>query len=234
MCEGGTRRKAGLECYSCAAKTHISTDPSCPKYAERYINGKRRENYSAGGPALPSYGGAPSPSSNSPVAEAPSRPASSSGVEPRLTTSSFGTVGSRILVDPIMSVKARKATEIRSKFGDIFSVSGDCKEVDHSILEIFSDNISVAGRLSSPSSLKFFKHLGAPDFILKILAKGHHPELITPVPKIEKPNNGSFCKHIAFAIQEVKNLIQSDRVEIVEEKLHCILPLHVVVQPKKK
>ena len=50
---------------------------------------------------------------------------------------------------------------------------------------------------------------------------------------MERKNNGSFYKHHDFAVAEVKKLIASDRVEIVTSKPHCILPLHVVVQPKK-
>ena len=50
---------------------------------------------------------------------------------------------------------------------------------------------------------------------------------------MELKNNGSFYKHHDFGIKEIKNLLASDRIEIVEQKPHCVLPLHVVVQPKK-
>jgi hypothetical protein len=63
---------------------------------------------------------------------------------------------------------------------------------------------------------------------------GHHPDLIAEVPSLHRENNGSFRKHISFATEEVGRLIASGRVEVVQERPHCILPLHVVVQPHRK
>ena len=83
------------------------------------------------------------------------------------------------------------------------------------------------------SSIKFFQEIGASDYILNILRRGHYPKLISKVPLIECKNNGSFYKHHDFAMTEVKKLLASDRIELVTDRPHCVLPLHVVVQPKK-
>jgi hypothetical protein len=98
----------------------------------------------------------------------------------------------------------------------VFSVSTpNCKIFDESDFSNHSDEVSVAGRLSNPSAIKFFQSIGASDFKINILKEGHHPNLILDVPTFERRNNLSFRKHMDFATQEVKKLIASDRVEIV-------------------
>ena len=135
--------------------------------------------------------------------------------------------------DPTISVRAAKNTSVKEKFSDVFSVSNECSLVDRTTLDKFSDDISVAARLSRPTSIEFFRQIGASEFILDILSKGHYPKLISHVPKMERKNNGSFYKHHEFAMAEVDKLLASDRIELVTERPHCVLPLHVVVQPKK-
>ena len=161
----------------------------------------------------------PTPVEERPSAAAPSR-WTVPGVGAPSSVIDFGTKGSEGLGDPIVNIKARKASEIKTKFGDIFSVRNQCEEVDHKILEQFSDSVSVAGRLSSPSSIEFFRHLGASEFILTILSRGHHPELNAPVPRIEKPNNASFRKHRSFAIQEVERCGGTAKEKQVNLRLH--------------
>ena len=135
--------------------------------------------------------------------------------------------------DPVTCARDSKVTSVKEKFRDVFNVSNVCNRISRGILDQFSDDVSVAGRLSHKSSIEFFEKIGASSFLLNILKRGHHPQLSSEVPKMEKRNNGSFYKHHDFAVAEVKKLIASDRVEVVTTKPHCILPLHVVVQPKK-
>ena len=73
------------------------------------------------------------------------------------------TRGTKQISDPVESVRDKKAYDIRSKFGDIFTVSEGCEEISHGVLDSFSDNVSAAGRLSLPSSIAFFRSIGAPD-----------------------------------------------------------------------
>ena len=122
---------------------------------------------------------------------------------------------------------------VRNQFSDIFEVSKcHCELLDHEFLNDIEE-CNVAGRLSRPESVKFFESIGAPEFVLNVVRFGHHSTFKSPVPHLERKNNGSFYKHKAWAVDEVKKFIQLDKVEIVESKPHCVLPLHVVVQPKK-
>ena len=136
--------------------------------------------------------------------------------------------------DPSVLARLEEVESVRNTFDDVFKVSGACNLVDRVTLENFSDEVSVAGRLSKPSSIEFFRSIGASEYLLSILTKGHHSKFISEVPQMERKNNGSFYKHKEFGMSEVKKLISSDRIEIVATKPHCVLPLHVVVQPKKK
>ena len=131
--------------------------------------------------------------------------------------------------DPVASARDSKIASVKEKFRDVFNVSTSCDRVSRDVLDQFSDDVSVAGRLSHASSIEFFEKIGASNFLLNILKKGHHPQLSSEVPEMEKRNNGSFFKHHDFAVSEVRKLIASDRVEVVTTKPHCVLPLHVVV-----
>ena len=171
------------------------------------------------------------------VTEAPSsRPISKDRATSHPTTAARATPPSRISSgkeDPVVASRDSKVSTVKEKFSDVFNVSKSCDLVDRRTLDQFSDDISVAGRLSQKSSIDFFEKIGASNFLLNILKKGHYPQLASEVPEMERKNNGSFYKHHDFAVAEVKKLIASDRVEIVTTRPHCVLPLHVVVQPKK-
>ena len=68
-----------------------------------------------------------------------------------------------------------KAKHVRGKFEDIFNVKrfNDCGSVgvDYSG---YTDDVNVAGALSDPSAVEFFKRIGASDFIIDTLTHGHH------------------------------------------------------------
>jgi hypothetical protein len=126
--------------------------------------------------------------------------------------------------------------KVREKFDDIFDVRANfqiCSDFEHSDLESFSDGVDTVGCLCTEKAVKFFKALGATDYVLGILRDGHHPVLTGPVPDYDFRNNGSFYKHIDFAKSELLKLIKSGRVEIVSKKPKLVNPLHVVVQPNK-
>ena len=127
--------------------------------------------------------------------------------------------------DPTELARENKVDTVKEKFKDVFDVSKNCNLVDRETLDNFSDEVSVAGRLSRRSSIEFFRSIGASEYLIGILERGHHPKLISEVPVIERKNNGSFFKHHDFAISEVRKLLASDRIEIVTEKPHCVLPL---------
>lgn len=136
--------------------------------------------------------------------------------------------------DVSIEEREQRITKTKNKFADIFSVSNpDCHIFKKDILESFSDNVNVAGTLSRPSCVEFFRSIGAPNFVLDTLKSGHHSTLLGEVPTFEKRNHGSFFKHNVFAISEIKTLLSLGKVEIVSEKPHCVHPLHVVVQRNK-
>ena len=137
------------------------------------------------------------------------------------------------LPDVSEQVREDHAVAVRNKFQDVFEVGKhDCVVLDESALGKVEE-VSVAGRLSLPESVKFFESLGAPKSIVSTLRDGHFSKFNSYVPPIERKNNGSFYKHEAWAVQEVKNLIKDKKVEIVKARPYCVNPLHVVIQPKK-
>ena len=97
----------------------------------------------------------------------------------------------------------------------------------------YSDELDAAGSLCRPSSVEFFKQLGAPAYIIKTLSKGHYPELREKVPEYERRNNNSYFEHKEFAVNEVKKLIQKGRVVVVTAKPYIVNPLSVAVQRTK-
>ena len=134
-----------------------------------------------------------------------------------------------------VTLKARDAemTNTLHKFDDIYKVNKSCDNF-HVDPSQFDETVNVKGRLNHPDSIRFFREIGASQFILDTLKNGHHPTLIGPVPAYEIENHGSFRKHIDFAMGDLLNLIAKGRVEIVEKKPLLINPLHVVVQRLKK
>ena len=58
--------------------------------------------------------------------------------------------------DPVASARESKVTSVKEKFRDVFNVSSTCERIDKGILDQFSDDVSVAGRLSRKSSIEFF------------------------------------------------------------------------------
>ena len=142
---------------------------------------------------------------------------------------------SKSVGDRDVAEEARKvvATDVRRRFEDVFQVGTiDCNIREEVVLAEVKER-NVAGRLSLPRSVAFFRKVGAPDFIIKTLEEGHFPQFRSAVPPLYRKNNASFFKHREWAVQEVRNLIDSDRVEVVEKRPYCVLPLHVVIQPKK-
>ena len=133
-----------------------------------------------------------------------------------------------------VSIQEREENKIRirAKNEDIFQVKHDCGETLTDFTS-YTDEIDVAGSLCRPSSVAFFKKLGASDYIIKSLTSGHYPELRENVPQYEKRNNQSFFEHEDFAVNEVKKLIQKGRVKIVQEKPYIVNPLSVAVQRTK-
>lgn len=139
---------------------------------------------------------------------------------------------SSLPLDSSRESRLKKESGVREKFNDVFKVS-NCNIFEESFFDSVTDDVSVAGRLSQPSSIEFFESIGASEFVLNTLRRGHHPRLMSSVPSFERKNNGSFFKHLDFATSEIRKLIDSNRVELVSSKPHLVLPLHVVVQPKK-
>jgi hypothetical protein len=105
------------------------------------------------------------------------------------------------LVDSCLPARSTQTLAVRQKFEDIFQVSKSCHIGVNSDLENYSDNVSVAARLSDPGVIEFFRSIGASDLILNKLQFGHHPDLTAEVPSLRRENNGSFRKHIDFATQ---------------------------------
>ena len=134
---------------------------------------------------------------------------------------------------------ARKdmADSVRSKFSDIFEVERNkaiCTDFEHIPFERFSDEVDTVGCLSTKKSLEFYRALNASPYVLDIIENGHHSVFSEEVKGYEFKNNGSFKKHIDFAVPELLKLIKTGRVEIVQEKPEFINPLHVVDQVVKK
>ena len=133
-----------------------------------------------------------------------------------------------------VSLLARDAAkeETKAKFQDIYEVHGNCEKFPVDLLS-YSDSENVKGRLNLPSSIQFFKEIGASEFILNTLRNGHFPKLKCPVPDYEIENHGSFRKHYSFAIDNLRTLLEKGRIEIVEKKPKLVNPLHVVEQRLK-
>ena len=123
---------------------------------------------------------------------------------------------------------------VREKFQDIFEVSDSCHEFGEFDIENAKDDFSVAGRLSRPEHVAFFKEMGAHRVILDTLQYGHRPTLIGKVPNYERNNNNSFKEHEEFGVKEILKLIKDKKVEVVNNKPKIVNPLSVQVEPTKK
>ena len=128
--------------------------------------------------------------------------------------------------------REREKQSVRLKNDDIFQVNTNCGELV-SDFGNYSDDFDVAGSLCRPSSVAFFKQMGASPYIIKSLSEGHHSKLKGQVPRYEKRNNNSFYEHEEFAVGEIKKLIAKGRVVIVKEQPFIVNPLSVAVQRTK-
>ena len=139
--------------------------------------------------------------------------------------------------EPVDLIERRRLTDsVKTKFSDIFDVKNNeriCSDFDHISFDKFSDEVDTVGCFCTEKALKFFKSLDASPYVLDIIEHGHHPVLTEDINSFEFENNGSFKKHLNFAIPELLKLIKTGRVEVVKEKPKFINPLHVVVQPNK-
>lgn len=61
--------------------------------------------------------------------------------------------------DVTLAERSDHATDVKSKFSDVFAVNNDCNlfPVD---LDNYRDDVNVKARLHRPSSIKFFEVLG--------------------------------------------------------------------------
>ena len=123
---------------------------------------------------------------------------------------------------------------VREKYTDIFQVSDSCHTYAEFDIENARDDFSVAGRLSRPEHVAFFKEMGAHKFILDTLQDGHKPTLTADVPNYERRNNNSYREHEDFAVSEILKLIKNKKVEVVKHKPRIVNPLSVQVEPTKK
>ena len=134
--------------------------------------------------------------------------------------------------DVSMVERNEKASQIRSKFEDIVSVSPHCENVKTDFSD-YTDEIDVSGSLCTENSVKFFESIGANQYVLKTLSEGHYSKLSSDIPKYERRNNNSYYEHESFGLKTVFSLIEKGRVEIVKEKPHIVNPLSVAVQRNK-
>ena len=131
--------------------------------------------------------------------------------------------------------RSQKAIAIRDKFSDVLDVSSfsNCGSFNTDYSD-YSDDINVAGSLSLPSCVKFFKDIGASEFIVNTLAHGHKSVFHEHVPPYERKNNRSYYEHEEFAIGQLLDLIKKGKAKIVKEKPYIVNPLSVAVQQNKK
>ena len=92
---------------------------------------------------------------------------------------------------------------------------------------------SLAIVITIVQSLSLSLSLGANDYVLETLSKGHHSKFTSEVPRYERRNNNSYFEHKSFADNTIMNLLKKKRVEIVKEKPYIVNPLSVAVQRTK-
>ena len=126
--------------------------------------------------------------------------------------------------------------EIREKFQDVFSVHKNrsvCEGFEHSNLGEYCDQIPTVGAMCSKKTEKFYEALGASEYVLNVIRKGHHPCLEGEIPSFKVRNNASYFRYQEFADAEIGRLIESGRVEVVNKRPKCVNPLSVAVHPHK-
>ena len=134
--------------------------------------------------------------------------------------------------DVTLREREEQRSSIKTKYKEVFEVNANCERFAADI-DNYSDEINVKGRLHMPSSIEFYKEIGASSFVLNMLKEGHHPRLREPVPNYELKNNASYFSNQIFAEEEIMRLLSKNRIEIVKEKPKCVNPLTVVVQRTK-
>ena len=81
------------------------------------------------------------------------------------------------------------------------------------------------------NNLVFWRSIGAPDFILSIIENGYRLPFISFPLAVELRNNKSAQIHAVFVDQAVLELLNSDRVRMVNEQPSVVNHLSVSVQP---
>ena len=117
---------------------------------------------------------------------------------------------------------------------DILQVNNtsDCESIGVDITN-YTDDVNVKGYLCRPSSVKFFKTIGANDYIIRTLADGHHSTFSEQPPPFEWRNNLSYYEHEDFALTQILELISKGKAEILDHKPHTVNPFSVAVQRTK-
>jgi hypothetical protein len=67
-----------------------------------------------------------------------------------------------VVKDVTPRFRSTKTMSMKQKFDDVFKVSGDCVVGVESDFDGYTDDVSVAGRLSDPKAVKFFRSIGLP------------------------------------------------------------------------
>ena len=75
------------------------------------------------------------------------------------------------------------------------------------------------------------RSIGAPNFILSVIENGYRLPFISLPLSVKLRNNKSARIHADFVDQAVRELLNSDRVRIVDEQPFVVNPLSVSVQP---
>ncbi|XP_068728075.1 uncharacterized protein [Montipora capricornis] len=90
-------------------------------------------------------------------------------------------------------------------------------------------SLRVKGNLKN--NLVFWRSIGAPDFILSIIANGYRLPFISFPLAVKLKNNKSARIYACFVDQAVLELLNSDRVHMVNEQPFVVNLLSVSVQP---
>lgn len=90
-------------------------------------------------------------------------------------------------------------------------------------------SLRVKGNLKN--NLVFWRSIGAPDFILSIIENGYRLPFISFPAAVKLRNNKVARIHSEFVDQAVLELLNSDRVRMVNEQPFVVNPLSVSVQP---
>ena len=93
-------------------------------------------------------------------------------------------------------------------------------------------SLRVEGNLKN--NLVFWRSIGAPKFVLSIIKNGYRLPFISFPLAVKLRNNKSARIHADFVEQAVLELLNSDRVRMVNERPFVVNPLSVSVQPCSK